>query len=85
MEARKLRAQLSKLSEANLRISENLDVNAVLQEVVAGTCALIIAGYGGITTTDSSGNLQDFASHDLSPACTGSYWTCPSGLNCGSI
>lgn len=57
LEARnkKLQEQLSKLSEANLRISESLDVDTVLQEVVAEACALTGARFGGITMHDESG------------------------------
>ena len=63
---RKLQQQLSKLSEVSLRISESLDVNTVLQEVVAGACALTGARMGGITMIDESGQLLDFVAHGLS-------------------
>ena len=63
---RKLEEQLTKLSEASLRISESLDVNTVLQEVVAGACALTGARMGGITMIDESGQLLDFVAHGLS-------------------
>ena len=61
----KLQEQLTKLSEASLRISESLDVNTVLQEVVAGACALTGARIGGITMVDESGQLLDFVAHGL--------------------
>ena len=66
-EIKALKERLSSLSEASLRISESLDVNTVLQEVVAGACALSGAGIGGITTRDESGQMLDFVTHGLGP------------------
>ncbi len=54
-----LQEKLSRLSEASLRISRSLDVDAVLRETVASARALAGAGYGGITTWDSSGQPRD--------------------------
>ena len=62
-----LKERLSRFSEASLRISESLDVNTVLQEVVTSACALTGAGYGGISTMDESGRFQEFVTHGLSP------------------
>ena len=62
-----LRERLSGLSEASLRISESLDVNTVLHEVVEGARALTGAGCGGIVTLDGSGELQDFVTSGLTP------------------
>ncbi len=62
-----LRERLSKLSEASLRISESLDVNTVLREVVESARALTSAGCSGITTMDASGHLQDFVTSGVSP------------------
>ena len=61
-----LKERLSMFSEASLRISESLDVNTVLEEVVASACALTGAGYGGISTMDESGGFQEFVTHGLS-------------------
>ena len=63
---RKLQEQLSKLSEAGLRISESLDVDTVLQEVVAGACALTGARMGGISMHDESGQFLNFVTYGLS-------------------
>ena len=60
-----LKQRLSTFSEASLRISESLDVNTVLEEVVASACALTGAGYGGISTMDESGGFQEFVTHGL--------------------
>ena len=55
-----LRNRLSKLSEASVRVSESLDVNTVLHEVVGSARALTGARYGVIVTIDESGKPQDF-------------------------
>ena len=52
-EIQALRERLSKLSAASLRISESLDVNTVLREVVESARALTGAGCSGITTMDA--------------------------------
>ena len=62
-----LRDRLSRLSESSLRISESLDVNTVLHEVVESARALTSAGCSGITTMDASGHLQDFVTAGVSP------------------
>ena len=62
-----LQDRLSRLSEASLRISQSLDVDTVLREIVASACALASAGSGGIATWDSSGHLRDFVTDGLSP------------------
>ena len=53
-----LRDRTSKLSAAVLWISESLDVNTVLQEVVECACALTGARYGAIMTIDGDGRLN---------------------------
>ena len=57
--AESLGARLSELVPAILRISEDLDVGVVLQEVVDGARSLTGARYAAITTLDDSGELQD--------------------------
>ena len=54
-----LRSRLSGLTEAILRISEDLDLDVVLQEVVDGARILTGARYGVITILDSAGELQE--------------------------
>ena len=66
VEVKALQDRLSRLSEASLRISESLDVDTVLHEVVASACVLTGAGCGGITTMDSSGQLKDFVTSGVS-------------------
>ena len=62
-----LRDRLSRLSQASLRINESLDLDTVLQEVVDSARSLTDARYGGITTLDESGRLQDFVTSGLTP------------------
>ena len=66
-EVRALRKRLSGLSEASLRISETLDVDTVLREVVECARALTGAGRSGITTMDASGQFQEFVTAGVSP------------------
>ena len=62
-----LRERLSRLSEASLRINEDLDLDTVLREVVDGARSLTGARMGGITVLDDSGQLQDFITAGLTP------------------
>ena len=58
-ENRMLRARLSGLTDAILRISEDLDLDIVLQEIVDSARSLTDARCGAITTLDESGELQE--------------------------
>ena len=78
-----LRERLSGLSEASLRISESLDVNTVLHEVVEGARALTGAGCGGIVTLDGSGELQDFVTSGLTPEENQQFLELPHGPGVG--
>ncbi|WP_419862594.1 ATP-binding protein [Candidatus Poriferisodalis sp.] len=62
-----LRSRLAGLTEAILRISEDLDLDVVLQQVVDGARILTGARYGAITTMDDAGELQDVLFSGLSP------------------
>ena len=64
-EIAELRERLSRLSEASLRITEDLDQGAVLQGVVDAARSLTGARMGGITILDDSGQLQDFITSGL--------------------
>ena len=54
-----LRARLSSLTDAILRISEDLDLDTVLQEVTDGARSLTEARYTALTTYDESGDIRD--------------------------
>ena len=55
-----LRERLSKLSEASLRITEDLDLDTVLQEVVDAARSLTGARISGLTALDEAGELTSF-------------------------
>ena len=57
-EVTELRDRLARLSEANLRANESLDLDIVLSEVVESACSLTEARYGVITAVDDAGGLQ---------------------------
>ncbi len=57
-EIAELRDRLARLSEANLRANESLDLDIVLSEVVESACSLTEARYGVITAVDGAGGLQ---------------------------
>ena len=54
-----LRTRLSKLSEASRRVSETLDRNIVLQEVIDSSRSLTGARYGALLTYEQSGAMRD--------------------------
>ncbi len=74
-----LRERLSKLTEAILRISEDLDLDTVLQEIVDSACSLTDARYSAITTIDEVGTLQDVLIPGLTPAQRESLMVLPGG------
>ena len=55
-----------KLSQASLRISDSLDIDTVLREVVESACELTGAAAGMIITVDSAGGVKDFVTHGVS-------------------
>ena len=64
-EIAELRERLSRLSEASLHITEDLDLDAVLQGVLDGARSLTGARMGGITILDDSEQLQNFITSGL--------------------
>ena len=62
-----LRERLSRLCEASLRVSESLDLDTVLNEVIDGARGLTGARYGGIALLDPSEQLLDFVTSGLTP------------------
>ena len=63
-----LRARISALSAASVRISASLDLETVLNEVVDSARALTGARLGAITTIDEAGAPQDFVTAGFSEA-----------------
>ena len=66
-ENRTLRARLSRLSEVSLRVTESLDLDTVLQEVVDGARSLTDARYGAVGVFDDSGRIRDFITSGITP------------------
>ena len=62
-----LRERLSRLSEASLGITGDLDPGAVLQGVVDGARSLTGAGTAGLTALDERGQLWEFVTSGLTP------------------
>ena len=60
-----LRARISALSAASLRIGASLDLETMLKEVVESARALTGARYGAIATIDETGAPEDFVSSGL--------------------
>ena len=55
------------LSEAILRINEDLDLDIVLQQVVDSARSLVGAQYGAILAFDESGRVGDFITSGVTP------------------
>ena len=75
-----LRERLSRLSQASLRITGDLDPNAVLQGVVDGARSLTGARTAGITALDERGQLWGFVTSGLTPEEHRLVVELPSGL-----
>ena len=70
---------LSTLSEASLRINENLDPEAVLQKVLDSARSLTDAWYAVITTFDELGEVEDLLTSGLTDEETQSLYNLPGG------
>ena len=76
-----LRERLARLSEAGISISDSLDPDAVLQNVLDSARHLTGAQYGVMTTLDESGRLADFFASGLAPEETRQLWAMPGGTD----
>ncbi len=74
---RELEERLSRLSEAGLRITEDLDFNTVLQGVLDSARSLTGARYGVIALHGDDGTSQDFLSSGMTPDETDRLWASP--------
>ncbi len=63
-----LQERVSRLSAAILRISDSLDLDTVLHEVVNSARALTGARYGVIATVDAAGRTEEFVTSGFTPA-----------------
>ena len=59
--------RLSRLAEACLRIASNLDIDAVLQEVIDAARSLTDARYGALVSFDDSGDIRDLVTSGMTP------------------
>ncbi len=62
-----LQERVSRLSAAALRVSDSLDLDAVLREVVDSARALTAARYGMIATVDHTGSVVEFVASGFTP------------------
>ena len=64
---RSLQDRLTRLSEASLRINEDLDYHSVLEEVTNSARILTGARYGATTVLNDANRLEEFVSSGLTP------------------
>ena len=64
-QVRALRSRLSRLTEASLLIGEDLELDAVLREVIDGARALTNAKFGVLLTYSKSGDVMDVVSSGI--------------------
>ncbi len=74
-----LQERLSRLSESSLRISESLDFDTVLQEVVDGARALTASRHAALTVLNNDGQPSDLIVSDLSGEERQRLWDAPEG------
>ena len=72
--------RLARMSAASIRITESLDFDTVLQEVVDSARALTGARYGAITVPGETGQRPDFIVSGLTPEEHQGLWDLPQGL-----
>ena len=74
-----LRERLSRLGQASLRITEDLDLDAVLRRVLEGARLLTEAARGGLTVIDDTGKLEQFVSSGLTEEAHRGFVDLPGG------
>ena len=79
-EIKSLRSRLSRLSRASLRITEDLDLDTVLQEIADEARSLTGARYAVIATLADSKESEHFTVSGLSPRDAQRLWKIPGGL-----
>ena len=77
LEIAALRERLSRLSQASLRITGDLDFNSVLQGALDSARSLTSARYGVIVLHDGEGVAEEFMSSGMTPDETERLWTAP--------
>ncbi len=66
-DTRALQDRLTRLSEASLRINEDLEYHAVLEEVTSSARTLTGAKYGATTVLNDANRLEEFVTSGLTP------------------
>ena len=77
LEIAALRERLSRLGQASLRITQDLDFNSVLQGALDSARSLTGARYGVIVLHDGDGVAAEFLSSGMTPEETERLWTAP--------
>ena len=72
--------RLSRMAEACLRIASNLDIDAVLQEVIDGARSLTDARYGALVSFDDSGGIRGLVTSGMTPEERRRMGALPKGL-----
>ena len=75
-----LRERLSRMSEASLRISQSLDFDSVLQEVIDNARSLTSARYGALVAFDDSGKIKTLITSGITPEERPRFGDLPKGL-----
>lgn len=79
-ENQSLRDRLKRTSDVSLRITESLDLDTVLQEVVDGARALTSAQYGALAVFDELGRVERFTTSGITEEARQRMGNLPKGL-----
>lgn len=77
LENETLRARLLKMSEVSRRVTESLDLETVLQEIVDGALSLTGSSIRGARCFDESGQVQGFINSGITPEGRSLLGDCP--------
>ena len=75
-----LRSRMGRLSDVSLRITESLDLDTVLQEVVDGARTLTSAQYGALAVFDALGRVEKFITSGITEEARQRMGSLPKGL-----
>lgn len=75
-----LRSRLERLSDVSLRVTESLDLDTVLQEVVDGARTLTSAQYGALAVFDDAGRVEKFITSGITEEARQRMGSLPKGL-----
>ena len=75
-----LRGRLLRMSDVSRRITESLDLDTVLQEVVDGARSLTEARYGALAVFDDSGQVEELITSGITAEVRSRLGGLPKGL-----